>query len=347
MNPSPASNEARAYDVLIGTGGIGTGSFFALRGNHTLGREESRGGTFLDRRDYCKLHIISHYVQKLMGSGFQTLPIGSVGDDDAGRVLIGEMRAAGLDISCTAIEPGQQTLNCICLLYPDGSGGNLTVTDSASGGVSPADIRKAIPCFEKHAGRGIALAVPEVPLEARLEVLALGNKYGFLRAASFSSEEMAAVKEQSLLSSVDLLAINLDEASRLAGTKADADQQMIAESTVESLASSYPHLRLSITAGGFGSWTFDRGDLNFLPSPTVDVISAAGAGDAHFSGILAGLASGLSLVEAHLIGVLAGAMSVTSPHTIHPGIDRSSLRNFATSNRIQLSGSADRFLKQP
>ncbi len=347
MKRSPATNEARAYDVLIGTGGIGTGSFFALRGNHTLGREESRGGTFLDRRDYCKLHIISHYVQKLMGSGFQTLPIGRVGDDGAGRGLLAEMRAAGLDMSCTAIVPGQQTLNCVCLLYPDGSGGNLTETDSASGGVSPADIRKAISGFEKHAGRGIALAVPEVPLEARLEVLALGKQYGFLRAASFSSGEMDAVNERSLLASVDLLAINLDEAARLAGTKADADQQTIAKSTVESLASGFPELRISITAGAFGSWIFDRGDLRFLPSPAVEVISAAGAGDAHFSGILAGLASGLSLTEAHQIGALAGAMSVTSPHTIHPGIDRSSLRNFAASNRIQLSGSADRFLQQP
>ncbi|MEI8309122.1 MAG: PfkB family carbohydrate kinase [Verrucomicrobiota bacterium] len=347
MKSSPATNEARAYDALIGTGGIGTGSFFALRGNHTLGREESRGGTFLDRRDYCKLHIISHYVQKLMGSGFQTLPIGSVGDDDAGRALIGEMRAAGLDISCTAIVPGHQTLNCVCLLYPDGSGGNLTATDSASGSVTPADIRKAIPCFEKYAGRGIALAVPEVPLEARLEVLDLGKKYRFLRAASFSSEEMATVKEQSLLAGVDLLAINLDEAARLAGTKAREDPQAIAKSTVESLTSRFPRLRLSITAGAFGSWTFERGDLRFLPSPAVEVISAAGAGDAHFSGILAGLASGLSLAEAHQIGALAGAMSVTSPHTIHPGIDRPALLDFARNSRIPLSESASRFLQQP
>jgi hypothetical protein len=46
------------FHTLIGTGGIGTGSFFQLRGDHTLGREESRGGRFLDRRDYCKLHIV-------------------------------------------------------------------------------------------------------------------------------------------------------------------------------------------------------------------------------------------------------------------------------------------------
>ncbi|NIN09662.1 MAG: hypothetical protein GTO76_13735, partial [Planctomycetales bacterium] len=64
------------YQAMIGVGGIGSGSFFALRGNHTLGREESRGGRFLDRRDYCKLHIISHYVKTLLGPEFSTIPIG-------------------------------------------------------------------------------------------------------------------------------------------------------------------------------------------------------------------------------------------------------------------------------
>ena len=60
----------RATRRLIGIGGIGSGTFFALNGNHTLGREESRGGRFLDRRDYCKLHIISHYVRPLLGGRF-------------------------------------------------------------------------------------------------------------------------------------------------------------------------------------------------------------------------------------------------------------------------------------
>jgi sugar/nucleoside kinase (ribokinase family) len=91
----------------------------------------------------------------------------------------------------------------------------------------------------------------------------------------------------------------------------------------------FPHLKLSITAGALGSWTVDGGGLHFIATPKVEVRSAAGAGDAHFSGILAGLAAGLSLVDAQWIGILAGAMSVTSPHTIDPGIDRRTLRDFA------------------
>jgi len=334
----------RKYDALIGTGGIGTGTFFALSGNHTLGREESRGGKFLDRRDYCKLHIISHYVQRLVGGDFQTLPVGKVGDDAAGRRLLEEMRAEGLDLSLTAMMPGEQTLDCICLLYPDGSGGNLTVSDSASGRVTPDDIKKAAPWFAKHASRGITLAVPEVPLAARLELLELAGQHGFLRAASFSSEEMATVRESALLSRVDLLAINLDEAASLAETNAEGDAKAIVQRVADALARKHPHLSLSITAGAIGSWVVEGGALHFIATPKVEVQSAAGAGDAHFSGILAGLAAGLPLADAQWVGILAGAMSVTSPHTIHPGIDRPSLRAFAAKHYLILPSSVRSFL---
>ena len=90
---------SRDYDVVIGTGGIGSGIFLALEGDHTLGREESRAANLLDQRDYCKLHIVSHYVQQLMGPDFPVIPIGKVGDDDRGRTVTEEMRNAGLDTS--------------------------------------------------------------------------------------------------------------------------------------------------------------------------------------------------------------------------------------------------------
>src|SRR5512139_4115739 len=121
------------YRAMIGVGGIGSGAFFALTGNATLGREESRGGRFLDRRDYCTLHIITHYVKTLLGPLFETLPIGRVGDDAAGQELLREMGRAGLDLRYVEITPGSRTLSSFCLVYPDGSGGNLTTTDSASG----------------------------------------------------------------------------------------------------------------------------------------------------------------------------------------------------------------------
>ena len=82
------------FQSMLGVGGIGTGVFFALEGNHTLGREESRSGHFLDQRDYCKLHIICHYVKVLLGDEFEVIPIGKVGRDEPGKRLLEEMRVS-------------------------------------------------------------------------------------------------------------------------------------------------------------------------------------------------------------------------------------------------------------
>ncbi|HXF62746.1 MAG TPA: hypothetical protein VNK95_14075, partial [Caldilineaceae bacterium] len=185
MAAAPLNTRQRRYQALIGAGGIGSGTFFALNGNHTLGREESRSGRFMNRRDYCKLHITAHYVATLLGPGFTTIPLGKVGDDAAGRQLLHEMEAAGLDLRHVAVVPGAQTLYSFCFIYPDGSGGNLTVDDSACAHVDPAFIAQAEADFAAFAGRGIALAMPEVPIAARVALLALGARYRFLRAASF------------------------------------------------------------------------------------------------------------------------------------------------------------------
>jgi sugar/nucleoside kinase (ribokinase family) len=177
-----------------------------------------------------------------------------------------------------------------------------------------------------------------------LELLELADQHGFLRAASFSSEEMATVRESALLSRVDLLAINLDEAASLAETNAEGDAEAIVQRVSAALARKHPHLNLSITVGAIGSWTVEGGALHFIATPKVEVQSAAGAGDAHFSGILAGLATGLPLADAQWVGILAGAMSVTSPHTIHPGIDRPSLRAFAAKHDLILPSAVRSFL---
>jgi sugar/nucleoside kinase (ribokinase family) len=319
----------RRYDALIGTGGIGSGLFFALNGNHTLGREESRSGRFLDRKDYCKLHIVAHYLRTLMGPDFITLPIGRVGDDEPGRRLLEEMAEAGLDLRYVHVLSGEHTLYSVCFVYPDGSGGNLTIDDSACARVDAASIREAEADFCRFAGYGIALAMPEVPLAARAELLRLGTQYRFLRAASFTSGEMAQVRDSDVLTRVDLLAINIDEAAILAHVGPRQEPLTVVEGALKLLRQVQPTMMVSITAGMHGSWTWDGEILAHVPARKVEVVGTAGAGDAHLAGVLAGLAAGLSLGEAHELGALTAALSVTSPHTIHKGIDRQSLKALA------------------
>jgi sugar/nucleoside kinase (ribokinase family) len=312
---------------MVGTGGIGHGSFFLLDGNETLGREESRAGRYLERRDYCKLHIVSHYAKALLGDDFAVFPIGKVGDDEAGTRLISEMKSAGLEMSFVGRVSGRPTLHSFCFLYPDGSGGNLTTGNSACGLVDPASIRAAERALAGLGSAGIALAVPEVSLSARSTLLALATQHGLFRAASFTRAEMREVRESGMLEMVDLLAVNLEEAAAAAGIatmRAGSPNELVPEAAA-ALCRDHPRLLLSITAGAAGSWAWDGRALAHEPALPVTAEGTAGAGDAHFAGVLAGLAAGLRLPESLELAALVAAASVTSVHTINMGITAASL----------------------
>jgi sugar/nucleoside kinase (ribokinase family) len=334
------------YQAMLGVGGIGTGVFFALNGEHTLGREESRSGHFIDRRDYCKLHIISHYVQALLGEEFVTLPIGKVGADESGGRLLQEMGAVGMDLRYVQSLPGTQTLYSFCFIYPDGSGGNLTTDNSACDQVGAEDVARAEADFSRFQARGVALAAPEVPLTARRKLLELGTQHQFLRAAAFNSAEIVPALETGMLAVTDLLALNRDEAAAVAGNRPDGGSpQSIVEAALARLQTANPKLQVTITAGKEGSWSWDGKSLRHVPAFPARLVSTAGAGDAFLAGVIAGLAANLPLHQAQELGSLVAALSVTSPHTIDPQIERRSLHSFSSAFSRSLSQAVTRLLQ--
>lgn len=338
LEPLNLDIQASRYRAMIGVGGIGTGSFFELNGNHTLGREESRSGHFLERRDYCKLHIIAHYVRTLLGPAFTTIPIGRVGADSAGQQLVREMKEAGLDLRHLEVIDGGQTLFSFCFVYPDGSGGNLTTDNSVNATVDADLVSRAEPEFHVFQGQGIALAVPETSLEARLRLLELGTRYNFLRVVALTTEEILSPLALRILAMTDLFAGNIDEACALTGMDPTLSEPVaVVQAAVTRLRAVNPAVRGIITAGVKGSWGWDGAALHYAPAIPVQPVSTAGAGDAHLAGLIVGLVAGLTMADALRLGVLAAALSVTSPHTIHPDIDRTTLREFANRSGVALT----------
>jgi sugar/nucleoside kinase (ribokinase family) len=356
------TEDKKTFRCLVGTGGVGSGSFFELEGDHTLGREESRAGRFLDRQDYCKLHIITHYVKALLGGSFQVIPASLVGQDDVGSRLLGEMEQAGLDTRYLSVTSQAPTLFSFCFLYPDGSGGNLTTSNSAASLVDAAFIDRLQPEFERNKGVGIALAVPEVPLPARQRLLELGTEYAFFRAASFTDLEAASSEVLPLLQNCDLLALNLGEAAALASNpctsglqeagalagapSADRPAEGILQALLARLEGWGCHPWLSITGGKQGSWLWDGVQWLYQPAIPVQIANTAGAGDAHFAGLLAGIAAGLPLPSAHELAGLTAALKVTSPHTLHKGIQLAILLEFAHQQSLHLSPESGIFLER-
>jgi ribokinase len=324
------------YDVVVATGGIGSGMFLALQGNRTLGREESRAATLLDQRDYCKLHIVCHYVQRLLGTAVRVVPIGKVGDDPPGRNAVAELREVGMDATFVTVAH-RPTLFSVCFVYPDGDGGNITTVGSASDCVEPADIGRAGSVFAAHHGRGIAVALPEVPLETRVALLDVATGAGFRRIATFVSQECERVLEIGMLSKVDILAVNLDEAAALAGISAEGVRgAAVLESVRRRLRSVNPRLSLVVTAGRQGSWTWDGREVSHSPALEVEVASTAGAGDAHLAGLVVATARGLPLSTANRYAAVVSGLKVTSRHTINPEITAHRVRETARSWGWQL-----------
>jgi ribokinase len=329
MKPLLINPHKLQFQALIGTGGIGSGMFFALDGNQTLGREESRSGRFLNQRDYCKLHIITHYLKILLGKEFQVILVSKVGNDDVGQRLLDEMLETGLDIRFVQIDQNHPTMLSLCFLYPDGSGCNLTAANSACGQLNADYVKMAEPAFEQYSGCGLALAVPEVPLLARKMLLEQAKKYNFFTAASFTSGEILFALEKDMLSLVDLLSINLDEAATLLPpNEIDENYEAIVDAAFNKLRKINPKLSVTITAGKRGSWCMDGEKVQTIPALPVQEVSTAGAGDAFFAGFLCGVTAGLSFHLAQELGTLVASCSITSPHTIHPTLDRVLLSSF-------------------
>ncbi len=360
MGASLRLGEGAPYERLVGVGGIGTGLFFALEGNHDLGRNESRPGRLLDVRDYCKLHIVAHYPAVLLGARgergpFEVLPVGKVGNDATGLRLRAEMQASGMDVRFVDAVPGHPTLLSVCFQYPDGSGGNITTVDSAASHLTERDVDLA---EQWLSSRSIALAAPEVPLGVRRHLLRRAGERGALRAASFTTAEVEEARDTGLLSLVDVLALNEDEAAALVGEPWPAtDPNPFLDRCAGVLRTSQPTMRAVITAGPQGAFGFDGATWSHVPALPAPLASTAGAGDALLGALLAGLAAGLtfaarapgSLAERPLesaldLGTLVAAFKVMSPHTIPPGFSLGNLLAFARGHGVTFASGFERLL---
>lgn len=348
--------EGYAYTHAIATGGIGSGMFFSLAGNETLGREESRMATLLPYKDYCKQHIIMHYISVLLGaeSGtFQSYNIGKVGNDDTGRSLIKMMENAGMITDHINISHDRSTLFSVCFQYPDHSGGNITTSESASSDVLPSAIDEFFIDVQPKASKEMIIAAPEVPVETRIQLLKHGRSRAALNIACVQSAEIFAFGELNGFHLTDMLFINLDEARKIGNVDEETNAETTVLTAISKLIAINPELTVFITCGAAGVYCYAGKRLEFFPSITLDVVSTAGAGDAFLAGTIAGVCCGLPLLKnqqenPHLLstatelGILVASLSVTSRDSIHLGIDGDFLFDFINRSKLECT---DLFLK--
>lgn len=323
------------YNQIIGTGGIGSGVIYALQGNDDLGRNETRLATKLPDRDFCKLHIISHYLTVILnsaGSNVEVLPVGAVGDDLKGRELLEIFTANHICSDYVRIAEGYSTLHSVCFQFPDGSGGNITESRSASSSVNSLDLQSCLDSG-RLSGPSVIFAVPEVPIEARLFLLNYPVDSESYKAASFLSSEIREVFGMGLLKKIQLLSINIDEARALIGEDRGLSDRDAVMKCRDKVYRENPNIELVVTAGGNGAYGFFRDEEKYLHALSVDFRNSAGAGDAFFAGLIIGKVLGLPFISGETptcfeTALCLSALSVESQDTINFTITFDILNSF-------------------
>jgi len=346
-----------AFSRIAGTGGIGTGLFFILEGDHTLGRNESRRGKIVQFNDYCKLHIIMHYISVLLGAGeekgVEVCPIGVVGDDESGKRMLLEMQKVGMNMNSVRITSEAATLFSVCFQYPDSTGGNITTGGSASDMVTPMDVENYYRQFDdEDFTNDLVIAVPEVPLSTRIRLLKCARNRGQMTVASLLPGEASRFIELGGPRLTDLLSINFEEAlaiailhsdSRFGEANSKSDRLKIVRACVEHLKDFNPNMMVCITDGPRESYGYSAGRYEIVPPLPALAVGTGGAGDAFVAGVITGLCCRLPLLKgsddeffgqsplqsAMELGTLLASYSVTSSHTIHPDATSITLLEYA------------------
>jgi len=324
-----------SYSKIIGTGGIGTGVLFLMDGDRTLERSESRQAVLSGARDYCKQHIILHYIAKTLSGYAKVYAIGMVGSDAQGKRVKEEMSEAGIDTAMVVETEQYPTMYSVCLQYPDNTACNVTARNSACALVNEAFIDEQINANGMQIDpKTIILAAPEVSVAARLHLLRMGKKNGALCVASLVVDEAESFIEGGGLQLTDLLALNEAEAKAVAGVDTDDDEVAI-EQCYAKVAAVNPDIHIVITRGSQGSYSYHRGVVEFIAPIDAEVVSTAGAGDAYLSGVTCGFAIGLPFqhrqpddLRSTDLGNFFATESVKSIHSISDTFGQETVREY-------------------
>lgn len=215
--------------------------------------------------------------------------LGAVGDDTYGRLLLGSLRAAGVDTGLVRTSDRPTGIAYITVT-PDGEN-SILVSPGANSSLEPADVEAV---FD---GVRVMVASLEVPLPTVEHAVAKAAEQGVKVLLNLSP---AAKLSAGTLAKLDVLLVNEHEAAWLTGPDADFRQ----------LLDLGPRAAV-VTLGAAGAVVVEAGSVAEVASPKVEAVDSTGAGDAFAGALAASLADGADLVSAAKHAVRVAAFSVT------------------------------------
>jgi 2-dehydro-3-deoxygluconokinase len=233
---------------------------------------------------------------------------GRVGADALGRLLLQLWREAGVDVEHVRIDDGGPTgIYVNERLRSGGHAFHYHRRLSAGSRLEPADVTPAfLAGLDILLSTGITLAISASARDAAAEATERARRAGAAVAFAVNHRPALGGDPECLLEAAraaDVVFASLEDLEHLLG----------ATSPGEGVAALAGRAReVVITDGGRGAGVDMGGGLVWLAAPSVDVVDAAGAGDALAGAYLASRLQGRDPVAALERGVAAAALSCES-----------------------------------
>jgi ribokinase len=230
--------------------------------------------------------------------GRRVAMVGRVGDDDAGRELLGSLEADAVDTSQVRVVAGVPSGIALITVGEDGEN-QIVVSPGANARLTGDDVGQAGAAL---AAATVTLLQLEVPLEA---VAAAARAAG--GTVVLNPAPVRDLPEE-LLADVDVLVPNRVELAQLAG---GAEPETVAEAT--RLAGRLPARAVVVTLGADGCLVIVGGDTTHVPAVPVRAVDTTAAGDAFCGGLADALAGGATLEDAARRAVRVAAAACLRP----------------------------------
>ena len=214
--------------------------------------------------------------------GRRVAMVGCVGDDPAGRELLGSLAGADVDTARVRVVGGVPSGTAFITVGGDGEN-QIVVSPGANARLTAGDVADARPAL---AAAAVTLLQLEVPLEAVATAAAASGGRVVLNPAPVRD------LPHDLLAGVDVLVPNRVELAQLAGARVPETVEDAAE-----LAGRLPARAVVVTLGADGALVVEDGQALHVPAVPVRAVDTTAAGDAFCGGLADALAGGLDLQQ--------------------------------------------------
>ncbi|MFG2058430.1 sugar kinase [Micromonospora sp. NPDC048930] len=307
-------------------------------------------GALLSDTDVVEVHVAGAELNLCVAAARLGTSAGfcsRVGADPLGARVLAETRAAGVDTTLLAVDPGHPTGLFLKDARPDGRRRVYYYRrDSAAAHLDAADAARLLAARPRMvAVSGVTLALGPGPRAVVTSVLRDARRCGTavaldpnLRPALGAVERQAA-DVRALLGHVDVLLLGTDEAGPVLGVRDPSDPD---EVFAAAAAAGVRETVLKAGADGCYHAGGPGGGAVHLPSAATVVVDPVGAGDAFAGGYLAGRLRGIPPAGAAELGNALAAAVVAAPGDTAGLPDRSAAAMLLDGVRCRWSGESSR-----